>query len=189
MNEYETLANNFKGMTKSNKGLGIIIWARSVGGQRGQPSVRKIRAAHDHGQYVAARFRGFVAKNLLKKLNVGSLMSSDLLEPTICPIGEACVHEILLLEPGETLGIECIFDVLQGEREIQYIDVYGEFTVKGPRRICCGVHAPLGVASRGRGWASASAAMRARERMQALGCIVGEKEGTKGMERFEGQER
>jgi hypothetical protein len=59
-------------------------------------------------------------------------MGSDLLEPTIRPIGEACVHEILLLEPGETLGIKCIFDMLQGEREIQEIDVYGRFMVKGP---------------------------------------------------------
>lgn len=173
-------------MTKNNKGLGIIVWARSVGGQ---PSARKIRSVHDHGQIVAARFCGFITKNFLQKINVSSLMSSDLLEPTICPIGEACVHEVLLFELGETLGIECIFDVLQGEREIQYINVYEKFTVKGPGRICCGMHAPLGVASRGRGWASASAAMRERERTRALGCIVGEREGTKGVERFEGQER
>jgi len=116
-------------------------------------------------------------------------MSSDLLEPAIRPIGEACVHEILLLEPGETLGIEYTFDMLQGEGEIQEIDVYGKFMVKGPGRICCDVHAPLGVASRGRGWARASAAMTVREKMRALGCIVEEKQGTKGVERFDGQER
>lgn len=115
-------------------------------------------------------------------------MSSDLLEPTICPIGEACEHEIFLLETGETLGIECIFDMLQGQREIQDIDVYGKLMVKGLGRICCGVHAPLSVGSRGRGWAKAKAAMTVREKMRALSCIVGEKEGTKGMERFEGQE-
>src|SRR6266403_287626 len=143
----------------------------------------------DDGQFVGARFRGFVTKNFLQKLDVSSLMSGDLLEPTVRPIGEACVHKILLLEPRETLGIECIFDMLQGERKIQHIDVYGKFTVKGPGRFCCGVHAPLGVASRGRGWARASAAMTVREKMRALGCIVGEKEGTKGAERFEGQER
>jgi hypothetical protein len=116
-------------------------------------------------------------------------MSSDLLEPTIRPIGEARMHEILLLEPGETLGIECIFDMLQGEREIQEIDVYGKLMVKRPGRICSSVHAPLGVASRGRGWARASAAMTVKEKMRALGCIVEEKERTKGVERFEGQER
>lgn len=116
-------------------------------------------------------------------------MCGDLLEPTIRPIREACVHEILLLEPGETLGIECIFDMFQSEREIQDIDVYGKFVIKGPGRICCGVHAPLGMASRGRGWASASAAMTEREKMRALGCIVGEKERTKGVERLAGQER
>lgn len=99
------------------------------------------------------------------------------------------MHEILALEPGETLGIECVFDMLQGEREIQDIDVYGKFTIKGPGRVCCGVHAPLSVASRGRGWARANAAMTMREKMQALSCIVGEREGTKGVERFEGEER
>jgi hypothetical protein len=62
-------------MTKSNKGLGIVIRARSVGGQ---PSVRKIRTAQDHEQFVAARFRGFVTNNFLQKLNVSSLMNSDL---------------------------------------------------------------------------------------------------------------
>lgn len=57
-------------------------------------------------------------------------MSSDLLQPTIRPIGEACVHKILLLEPGETLRIKCIFDMLQGEGKVQDIDVYGKFRVK-----------------------------------------------------------
>jgi hypothetical protein len=108
-------------------------------------------------------------------------MGSDLLEPTIRPIGEACDHKILLLESGETLGIECILDMLEGEGKIQDIDVYGKFTVKGPGRFCQGVHAPLGVVSRGRGWAKASAAMTVREIMRALGCIFGRK-GTKGVE-------
>jgi hypothetical protein len=31
--------------------------------------------------------------------------------------------------------------------------------------------------------------MTVREKMPALSCIVGEKEGTKGVERFEGEER
>ncbi len=116
-------------------------------------------------------------------------MSSDLLEPTIRPIGDACVHKVLLLEPGETLGIERIFDMLEGEGKVQNISVYGKFAVKRPGRLCCGVDAPLGVASRGRGWAKATAATTVREKMRALGCIVGRRKETKGVERFEGQER
>jgi hypothetical protein len=57
---------------------------------------------------------------------MSSLMSSDLLEPAIRPIGEACVHKIPLRELGEALSIEGILDVFQSEGKIQDINVCGK---------------------------------------------------------------
>jgi hypothetical protein len=83
------------------------------------------RVTQRHGQFIGARFRGLVAEGCLQKLDVGSFMSGDLFKPAIRPIGEARIHEILLSELGETLSIESILDVLQGEGKIEDIDVCG----------------------------------------------------------------
>ena len=37
----------------------------------------------DHGQFVGARFTGFVTKSCLQKLDVSGLMRGDLLEPPV----------------------------------------------------------------------------------------------------------
>jgi hypothetical protein len=75
-----------------------------------------------HIQLIRARFSGFVAKSCLQKLNVSSLVSGDLLEPAIGPIGEACVYEVIVRELGEAMSIEGILHVLQGKGEIENVN-------------------------------------------------------------------
>ena len=85
-------------------------------------SVEARKLIEGHRQFICARFSGFVAKSGFQNLNVSSLVSGDLLEPTIRPIGEACVYEVIVRELGEALSIESILHVLQGEGEIQNVN-------------------------------------------------------------------
>jgi len=157
---------------RSSKGLGEA--ASAISHERRNTGITQV-----HGQFICARFRGLVAESCLQKFNVSTLMSGDLLEPAIRPIGEACVNKILLRELGETLRIEGILDVLQSEGKIQDINVCRNFTVKGNRNICWCVHSPLGEGSRGRGLATARVVRMVREKIRNLRFIVEAKEGSK----------
>jgi hypothetical protein len=55
---------------------------------------------------------------------VGSLVSSNLLESPVRPVGHASVYKVLLRELGETLRIERILEVFQSECEVQDINIY-----------------------------------------------------------------
>ena len=113
----EIPADGLKIMAELDKGLRIIV------GAGGQASASSVRTSSSYLQFIRARFSSLVTKGRLQKLNVGGLMSGDLLETTIRPLGEACVYEILLSESGESFGVECVLKMLQSEREVQNVDV------------------------------------------------------------------
>lgn len=113
----EIPADGLEIMAELNKGLRIIE------GTRGQASATSVRTSSSYVQSIRAGFSSLVTKSRLQKLNVGGLMSGDLLETTIRPLGEASVYEILLRESGESFGVECVLKMLQSEREVQNVDV------------------------------------------------------------------
>ena len=113
----EIPADGLKIMAELDKGLRIIV------GAGGQASASSVRTSSSYLQFIRAGFSSLVTKGRLQELDVGGLMSGDLLEPTIRPLGEASVYEILLRESGESFGVECVLKMLQSEREVQNVDV------------------------------------------------------------------
>ncbi|SRR6266702_745694 len=113
----EILADGLENMAEPDKGLWIIV------GARGPVSATSVRTWSSYVQTIRARFSGLVTKGRLQKVDVSSLVGSDLLETAIRPVREAGVYEILLRESGESLGVERILEMLQSERKVQDIDV------------------------------------------------------------------
>ena len=113
----EIPAYGLESMADLDKGLRIIVRTR------GHASATSVRTSSGYVQFIRAGFSSLVTEGRLQKLNVGGLVSGDLLETTIRPLGESCVYEILLRESGETFGVECVLKMLQSEREVQNVDI------------------------------------------------------------------
>ena len=84
------------------------------------PSVRKWS---NYVQTIRAGFSGLVTKCRLQQMDVSSLVSGNLLETTIRPVGKAGVYEILLREPVESLRVERILEMFQSKRKVKNIDI------------------------------------------------------------------
>lgn len=113
----EILADGLENMAELDKGFGIIVRAK------GPVSATSGPTSSCYVQFIGAGFSSLVTESRLQKLDVSSLVGSDLLETAIRPLRETAVYKILLRESGESFGVESILEMLQSECKVQNVDV------------------------------------------------------------------